>query len=62
MNCSGNLRILFAGDEAVSAFGPKRDDWQRKNVKIFLSICVDLLPFYSAALIPTDLFRIERQC
>lgn len=54
--------MLFAGDEPVSAFGPKRDDWQRKNVKIFLSICVDVLPFYSAALIPTGLFQIERQC
>jgi hypothetical protein len=62
MNCSGNLRMLCAGDEPVSAFGPKRDDWQRKSVKIFLSICVDVLPFYSAALIPTGLFQIERQC
>ena len=54
--------MLFAGDETVSAFGPKRDDWQRKNVKIFVTICVDVLPFYSAALIPTGLFQIERQC
>ena len=54
--------MLFAGDEPISAFGPKRDDWQRKNVKIFLSICVNVLPFYSAALILTGLFRIERQC
>jgi hypothetical protein len=61
MNFSGNLRVLYAGD-AVSAFGPKWDDWQRKNVKIFATICVDVLPFYSAALIPTGLFQIERQC
>jgi hypothetical protein len=62
MNCSGNLRMLFAGDETVSAFDPKRDDWQRKNVKIFVTICVDVPPFYSAALIPTALFQIERRC
>jgi hypothetical protein len=62
MNCSGNLRMLFAGDGTVSAFGSKRDDWQRKNVRIFATICVDVPPFYSAALIPTDLFQIERQC
>ena len=54
--------MLFAGDETVSAFDPKWDDWQRKNVKIFLTICVDVLPFYSAALIPTGLFQIECQC
>jgi hypothetical protein len=46
----GNLRMLFAGDETVSAFGPKRGDWQRKSVKIFVTICVDLP--YSAALFP----------
>jgi hypothetical protein len=62
MNCSGNLRMLFTGDETVSAFGPKRGDWQRKSVKIFVTICVDVLPFYSAALIPTDLSKIEHQC
>ena len=54
--------MLFAGDGTVSAFGSKRDDWQRKNMKIFVTICVDVLPFYSAALIPTGLFQIERQC
>jgi len=62
MNCSENLRMLFAGDETVSAFDPKWDDWQRKNVKIFLTICVDVLPFYSAAFIPTGLLQIECQC
>jgi hypothetical protein len=62
MNCSGNLWMLFAGDETVSAFDPKWDDWQRKNVKIFLTICVDVLPFYSAALILTGLLQIECQC
>jgi len=62
MNCSENLRMLFAGDETVSAFDPKWDDWQRKNVKHFLTICVDALPFYSAALIPTGLLQIECQC
>lgn len=54
--------MLFAGDETVSAFDPKRDDWQRKNMKIFVTICVDVPPFYSAALIPTALFQIERRC
>ena len=54
--------MLFAGDETVSAFGPKRGDWQRKSVKIFVTICVDVLPFYSAVLIPTDLSKIEHQC
>ena len=54
--------MLCPGAEPVSAFGPKWDDWQRKNVKIFVTICVDVLPFYSAALIPTGLFQIERQC
>ena len=54
--------MLFASVETASAFGAKRDDWQRKNVKIFLTICVDVLPFYSAALIPTGLLQIECQC
>jgi hypothetical protein len=43
MNCSGNLRMLFAGDETVSAFGVKRHDWQRKKVKIFMAICAACL-------------------
>ena len=54
--------MLYAGDEPVSAFDPKWDDWQRKNVKICVTICVDALPVYSAALIPTGLFQIERRC
>jgi glutathione S-transferase len=49
--------MLCADDEPVSAFDPKWDDWQRKNVEIFVTICVDVLPFYSAALIPTGLDR-----
>jgi hypothetical protein len=31
--------MLFASVETASAFGAKRDDWQRKKVKIFVAIC-----------------------
>jgi hypothetical protein len=51
-----------ASNETASAFGPKRDEWQRKKVKIFVAICAGALPFYSAALIPTGLFKTERLC
>jgi hypothetical protein len=43
-----------------SAFDPKQDTWQRKKVKIFVTICATALPFYSAALIPGDLSQSER--
>jgi len=51
-----------ASNETASAFGPKRDEWQRKKVKIFVAICADALPFYSAALIPTGLLKTEHRC
>jgi len=50
---------LYAS-ETASAFGPKRDYWQRKKVKLFVTICVDAPPFYSAAVIPNGLFQTER--
>jgi glutathione S-transferase len=44
---------VFCGQRMASAFGPKRDNWQRKKVKISMAICANALPFYSAASIPT---------
>jgi hypothetical protein len=52
----------LCGQRTASAFDPKRDNWQRKKVKIFVTICADAVPFYSAALIPDGLFQTERQC
>jgi hypothetical protein len=34
---------MFASNETASAFGPKRHDWQRKKVKIFVAICAACL-------------------
>jgi hypothetical protein len=52
----------FCGQRMASAFDPKRDNWQRKKVKIFVTICAAALPFYSATLIPGDLSDTESQC
>jgi hypothetical protein len=35
--------MWFASADTASAFGVKRDDWQRKKVKIFMAICAACL-------------------
>jgi len=52
----------FCGQTTASAFDPKWDNWQRKKVKIFVTICAAAPPSYSATLIPGGLFQTERQC
>jgi hypothetical protein len=53
---------IWQATKRASAFDPKQDTWQRKKVKIFVLVCATVLPFYSAALIPTGLFKTERLC
>jgi len=54
--------MKYTSDETASAFDPKRQYWQRKKVKIFVTICADAPPFYSASVIPDGLFQTQCQC
>jgi hypothetical protein len=47
---------MYTSNKTASAFDPKRDDWQRKKMEIFVTICAAAPPFYSAEVIPDGLF------